>query len=260
MAGLIGYWKFDEGQGTTVADSSNLGHSGTFINGVSWESGRDGTFGGGFNYAIDSYVAVANSTGLTVGLSGFSICAWFKAPIGAQLGDTQPYGTIISKITVNGWEAGQGWILGYSNQLLLDHPDCLFGFIEADGGATWNGFYGTSGITDNGWHHIAFVVNNKTGTQLYIDGSTNATIQDLRGSLNNYSNTSEVRIGDDYDTNVFSGIIDDVRIYDYSLTSGDVQSIYREYLGAVTGRPVNPRFLTISSNQILVLNGQLASF
>lgn len=35
-SGLIGYWKFDEGTGTTVADASGNGHDGTLVNGLGW--------------------------------------------------------------------------------------------------------------------------------------------------------------------------------------------------------------------------------
>ena len=35
---LVGYWKFEEGTGTTVADSSTNNITGTFNNGVSWDS------------------------------------------------------------------------------------------------------------------------------------------------------------------------------------------------------------------------------
>jgi hypothetical protein len=34
--GLMGYWRFDEGAGTTVADASGHGFDGTFVNGSQW--------------------------------------------------------------------------------------------------------------------------------------------------------------------------------------------------------------------------------
>lgn len=34
--GLMAYWKFDEGNGTTAADSSGNGNTGTLVNGVTW--------------------------------------------------------------------------------------------------------------------------------------------------------------------------------------------------------------------------------
>jgi len=52
--GLVGYWKFDEGSGTTASDSSGRGHDGTLENGVSWT-----TQGGG---STTYYVKIYNVT------------------------------------------------------------------------------------------------------------------------------------------------------------------------------------------------------
>src|SRR5262249_19564015 len=41
-SGLVAYWKFDEGSGTTAADSSGNGNTGTLINGPLWSAGRVG--------------------------------------------------------------------------------------------------------------------------------------------------------------------------------------------------------------------------
>jgi len=37
-AGLVGYWKFDQGSGTTAFDSSDTGADGTLINGTAWST------------------------------------------------------------------------------------------------------------------------------------------------------------------------------------------------------------------------------
>src|SRR5262249_18136306 len=41
-SGVVAYWKFDEGSGTTVADSSGNGNTGTLVNGPVWTAGRVG--------------------------------------------------------------------------------------------------------------------------------------------------------------------------------------------------------------------------
>jgi len=42
VSGLVGYWKFDDGSGTTAADSSGNAHTATLVNGVSWVTGKIG--------------------------------------------------------------------------------------------------------------------------------------------------------------------------------------------------------------------------
>ena len=41
--GLVGYWNFDESQGTTAGDSSGSGNSGVLVNGPTWTTGKSGT-------------------------------------------------------------------------------------------------------------------------------------------------------------------------------------------------------------------------
>ena len=36
--GLVGYWKFDEGSGTSAADSSGTGNTGTLNNTPTWST------------------------------------------------------------------------------------------------------------------------------------------------------------------------------------------------------------------------------
>jgi len=138
MAGLIGYWKFDEGAGTTVADSSNSGHIG-ILTGTSWQSGRDGTYGVGLTRNRTNYVEVSGSTGLTHNLKTFSVCAWARCPtVSGQSSTGRGLAMIASKITVNGWDAGQGWLMGQKG---AGSPSSYnyryFGGVEFSGGNNW---------------------------------------------------------------------------------------------------------------------------
>jgi hypothetical protein len=50
----VGYWKFDEGSGTTALDSSGNGNTGTLMNGPQW---IDGKIGKALQFhGIDDYV------------------------------------------------------------------------------------------------------------------------------------------------------------------------------------------------------------
>ncbi|NQT86252.1 discoidin domain-containing protein [bacterium] len=59
QADLIGYWNFDEGAGTTVADSSGSGAGGTLSDSAAWGAGVFGgalQFGGNRRVTVDSVV------------------------------------------------------------------------------------------------------------------------------------------------------------------------------------------------------------
>ena len=70
---LVAYWKFDEGAGTTTADSSGNGNTGILTNGPLWTAGRLGK--ALFFDGIDDTVTVLDSNYLD--LSGsFTLSAW----------------------------------------------------------------------------------------------------------------------------------------------------------------------------------------
>ena len=54
--GLMGYWPFEEGEGTTTADASSYDHYGTLINGTDWGSGPEGMGGALVFDGADDYV------------------------------------------------------------------------------------------------------------------------------------------------------------------------------------------------------------
>ena len=70
---LVAYWKFDEGAGTTTADSSGNGNTGILTNGPLWTAGRLGKalyFDG-----IDDNVTVPDSNSLHLS-DAFTLSAW----------------------------------------------------------------------------------------------------------------------------------------------------------------------------------------
>lgn len=79
QTGPVGWWKLDEGTGTTTADSSGSGNNGTLVNSPAWVSGRVGpgalSFGG-----TTSYVNVTNSGNLNnLYQTGMTVTAWIPS-------------------------------------------------------------------------------------------------------------------------------------------------------------------------------------
>jgi len=71
-----GWWRFEEGSGTTVADGSGNGNLGTLENGVTWGPGQVGT-AGVFDGVLDQ-LRVANSTSLNLTGTGLTLETWVK--------------------------------------------------------------------------------------------------------------------------------------------------------------------------------------
>jgi hypothetical protein len=80
-AGLVAYYAFDETSGTTAADSSGNGNTGTLTNmtGSEWTTGK---VGGALDFdGTNDYVnlgSVASSAPLALAGSAFTISAWVK--------------------------------------------------------------------------------------------------------------------------------------------------------------------------------------
>ena len=73
-AELVGWWRFDEGTGTTAADSSGNGNDGTFNGDPQWVVGY---FGGALEFdGSDDYIDCGNDPSLD--LTKWTITFWLK--------------------------------------------------------------------------------------------------------------------------------------------------------------------------------------
>ena len=93
----------------------------------------------------------------------------------------------------------------------------------------------TASINDGNWHHVA-VTTSGSGTTLFIDGValTGGAVDytsttDTTAFFDDVSNPSSITIGAYSSGGIggeFSGLIDDVRIYDRALTTLDIDQLY----------------------------------
>ncbi|MBN1126329.1 MAG: right-handed parallel beta-helix repeat-containing protein [Sedimentisphaerales bacterium] len=102
--------------------------------------------------------------------------------------------------------------------------------FQTNGGA----IFGDSVITTGKWIHIAVVLpEGLWGTrelELYVNGvrETNTTVT---AAVINTLDGNDVRIGADNSGHYFSGLIDDVRIYDRALSSTEIAALYAQQAG-----------------------------
>jgi hypothetical protein len=231
--GLVGYWKFDDGSGSSsAADSSGHGNNGT-LNGFSdsaytteWTGGL---IGGALAFNEDgsdqNVVAVPNegvpapanldfSTNGATGSAVFTLAAWVDGSLSQISG-----GAILDKGFGNGGE-----------QYTLDIYNGHYRFYVRDS----NGVVYTAQSTlspSAAWQHVAAVLNGTNGTMnLYTNGIL-AAVALAPSSL--LTNNHEVSIGNRQPANnsygnAFTGNLDEVRIYNRALTSADVNALYQQ--------------------------------
>ena len=203
--GLAHYWSFNEGTGTTAADSIGAS-TGTLLsfdfNSVDgWAPGISGS---GLNFkGITDYVNL-NNNGLVL-TNNFSISAWINPR------DAVDQGAIIN-IQLNYLTSGLA-IIAMNNGITVT-------------GTTTAGskgqFFSQGAIQNGSWYHIVVVYNNSTVT-LYINGVNQGSVYWGGDIVMNPSVPSSIG----YWNYFFNGIIDEVKIYSRVLSSQDVLQLYQ---------------------------------
>jgi hypothetical protein len=203
LAGLVGWWKFDETEGSIAKDSSGNNHNGTLIGNAKWAQGK---IGGAIDLDGESgFVQIADK-------SAFDIAGQITIACWANLRSVPTdYSALVTKGD-NSWRLstmpGQRKFHASVNdwqQLMVD---------------------GSTEVSANEWHHVAMVYNGDE-VSIYVDGRLDAA-KPWKGGI--AVNDFDVLIGENAEQKgrFFDGLIDDVRIYNYALKESDIMALYNE--------------------------------
>src|SRR5262249_23030688 len=203
-SGLVAYWKFDEGSGTTVADASGNGNKGTLVNEPLWTAGRVGNalyFDG-----INDNITVPDSNSLDLSNS-FTLSAWVNP--------ASTFTDFRSILVKNYSYYLYASVAGYCGD-----GSPLGGFS----GATTPTVCQPSPLPINTWTHLAVTYNGSTLT-FYRDGVAVAT-SSASGTLS--PTTGTLQIGGSQFGEYFKGLIDEVRIYNKALNEKEIQTVFQQ--------------------------------
>ena len=190
--GLVGWWRFDDGSGTTAIDSSGNGFDIPLHN-TTWE---DGVFGGASNFHGEGHGYVGN---FRYGDNAITVCAWVRHDA-FRISKIERYVTVAPEVAVIRKEANGS----------------LHFYIKTDGSLR---HLRVSGVfTEGRWHHVAGTWDGVT-QRLYIDGVEIAS-QEPGGVL---GNTSNVEMGSGSEP--FNGMLDEVRIYNRALMKAEIKAL-----------------------------------
>jgi hypothetical protein len=213
-SGLVGYWKFDEGNGNTASDSSGNGRNGT-IYGATWDRGKS-------NYAlsfdgIDDYVSLPplNISGIT----SLTVTAWIKSPFN-HVGYVLHNGYNGEFVLHNGERPFDGSVSGR-------YPDLASFSVKLQDASIWD-VYSTP-LTPNTWHYFTGVWMKGVSLRIYVDGvlmGENDSIPDYY--LYNPGSAYSPRIGayPFVEPDFFQGLIDEVSIYNRALSNNEIGILY----------------------------------
>lgn len=214
--GLVGYWRFNEGAGTTAADVGSGRNTGTLTGSPTWVSGK---YGGGLSFGgqdSGDYVDVGNSASINSISRAITVAGWVK------LNALQTYGYILS----NDRDCC-GPFQGYS----------LFGmrgsnsppsFQIWDSDNTAHSVAGGSALPLNSWQHVVGTYDGAT-MSVYINGalSNNASSSFTIATPASY-NLSIGSMGAFPANYVLDGSVDDVRIYNRALSPAEIANLYND--------------------------------
>ena len=206
---LVAYWKLDETEGDIAYDSAG-GNFGTISGNPIWQPDSGQVVGALQFDGLDDYISTGKV--LNPKFAEFSVFAWIK---GGSLGQV----IISQKNSFGGVGATWLGIDPLNGCLMTELVSPPIGRFIAEP------LESNHIITDDIWHHVGFVWDGSYRT-LYVDGIEVAKDTDVLTSLKNsdgglYIGTNKNRDAGTY----FSGLIDDVRIYDIALIAEEVAAL-----------------------------------
>jgi len=168
----------------------------------------------------------------------YTLSLWFLHNGGGYLGDYQYGQKMIDKTSwYHDWRlylwpgGGNGGGIGlhmYENGFLYDLCGAPVNYM------------------DNAWHHVV-VTRDGTNGQFWVDGAVTSS----GGGMFSVYSDSDVCVGysfsgDSYQQTCWSGMLDEVRVFDRALSSNEVASLYMEGALRMTNSVVNQ--VSVSTN------------
>jgi hypothetical protein len=209
--GLVAYWSFDDGQGTTVADRSGNRRDGTLTGGT-WLT--DGRFSKALRFGGADYVTV---TAFPDATPSFSVSAWVRLnQYTESTTDDTHWATIVSTESSGGWE--------FNVDQSAASPGLNFGFWRGPNQGDYN-FYTCYCLKLGRWTQFSAVVDgSRMAFDVYVDGALQNTTAFAQNILPGSPTLTigEVPWGGRY----LVGDVDDVAIYGRALVPAEVLALH----------------------------------
>ena len=237
-------YAFNEGSGTSAADASGSGLTGTLTNGAGWGTGRNA--GAVLLDGVNDFVELGNPALLQL-TGSMTVSAWVNSA--AFPGDDA---AIVSKRA--------GGEVGYQLDTTVDRGPRTIGFklTNSSGGNMFR--YGATTLQANTWYHVTGVYNAATSElHVYLNGQLDDGTLLGTVTATQQNSSANVNIGRRPGSNSFNlnGRIDDARIYNRALTPTEIQADMNTPVAGGTGdttAPTAPTNLSATAASPTVVN------
>jgi hypothetical protein len=202
--GLSGYWRLDETTGTVASDSSGKRNHGT-LNGFTFDTATvsPGKLGNALNLnGTTNYISIPNASSLQP-TSALSISAWIK-------GDAWGSGSDVDSILRKGEANPNNYQLAIADgrvALYLDDSDTA-------------GHRGDTVLQAGVWYHVAATWDGSQ-VKVYVNGLLDHSPPTSKAAPIAVD-TRPLYIGGRSGADLFDGVIDDVRLFNYALTPQEI--------------------------------------
>jgi hypothetical protein len=217
---LIRWFKLDDVKGSNyVSDSSKNNTSGVLNNFDVFNDWSDGKIKGALHFSGEQYIDCGvNDEFVASSINGLTVSTWLKVFDG---GITGSYNTILSTgLTSTG-----------NYNLSIAPSSHAFGTLYTNSGVKT--ITGSSNLADGQWHNLVFIYDNlSSDLKLYLDGTLESGTTGLTSTVisSSMSGNTNLLIGNangiTADHRNFYGYLDDIRIYDSSMSSVNVTELY----------------------------------
>jgi concanavalin A-like lectin/glucanase superfamily protein len=199
---LQGWYRFDDGAGTKVTDCSGKGRHGAQLAGK-WTAGRNGTGALEFN---GTSACVDLPPGLPM-TQEFTLAAWVNV---ASFDDATVSRHIVGKTNDDKY----GWRLG------TDEPQIFE--MKLGTGSNYKEIKSPTGQPFSTWIHVTAVFVANMRSEIYINGALKVSASPTSVLA---SDGSRPHIGCSLNGNYFSGLIDELWIYDRALSAPEIADL-----------------------------------
>jgi hypothetical protein len=198
--------------GTHTYDFSGNENNGT-VNGNPGYNISGGKFAGAYEFDGDGDYVTASHTPI---VNDFTFSMWIK-PV--ELGQRDEWAAASTGSGIAGWYWHNNW----------DTNDYNYLGLELSSGS-WSQCQGIAiaDIALNEWHHVAFTKSSSVGVKIYHDGSLVGNCSGYTNDVIDEGNTLYIGRGyPDGNNRYFNGAIDEVAIYNKTLSADEILNHYR---------------------------------
>ncbi len=227
--GLVGWWKFDETSGTTAADSSGSGNTGTLYNfpgSPPWNS-TAGRIGGSLAFAAPDDTIAINGSPASLddlelqGGGGMTVALWMKLASNTNGSYYLAAKSIWPSVT------GAWWFKIINDTGNTDYLEFGKDYATTDLSATFSACAVAMTVTN--WNHVTLTWtggNTSASVRAYVNGVS-------CGAPYTFNIPAGAKVSDAaddftisyYNSTAFNGQLDDVRVYNRILSDGEIRKL-----------------------------------